>query len=64
MSPDSWQDEWLSKDSLPRLVKINIQSENGAVFPEMIIELKIEGLISNIKTSTDAMNFNNSKLDQ
>jgi len=53
MSPDSWQDEWLSKDSLPRLVKINIQSENKAVFPEMIIELKIDG-------KTTANNNNNS----
>ncbi|MFI3223467.1 MAG: prepilin-type N-terminal cleavage/methylation domain-containing protein [Methylococcaceae bacterium] len=64
ISPDSWQDEWLSKDSLPRLVKINIQSENGAVFPEMIIELKIDGkTTANNNNSPETENISNARSD-
>lgn len=36
-----WQDQWLDRDVLPRLVKINIELENGIFWPEMIIELKV-----------------------
>ncbi len=39
----SWQDEWLEKDTQPRLVKISIGTENGVFWPEMIIELKVAG---------------------
>jgi general secretion pathway protein J len=65
MSPDSWRDEWLSKDSLPRLVKINIQAENGAVFPEMIIELKIDSktTANNNNNSPETENNNNVRSD-
>jgi len=36
-----WQDEWVNKETLPQLVKINIQLENKIYWPEMIIELKV-----------------------
>ncbi len=36
-----WQEQWLDRDVLPRLVKINIELENGIFWPEMIIELKV-----------------------
>ena len=39
-----WQDQWLDRDVLPRLVKINIELENGIFWPEMIIELKVTGV--------------------
>ncbi len=39
----SWQDEWLEKNAQPRLVKVSIGTENGAFWPDMIIELKVAG---------------------
>lgn len=36
-----WQSEWLEKDSLPRLVKIEIERDNGFYWPEMVIALKV-----------------------
>ena len=42
-SVGGWQDEWLNKKVLPRLVKINISLENGIYWPEMIIDLKVTG---------------------
>ena len=44
----SWRDEWLAKDVLPRLVKINIKLENEIYWPEMIIELKVVGTANNM----------------
>jgi general secretion pathway protein J len=38
-----WQDEWLNKDVLPRLVKIQIEREDEVFWPDMIIELKVSG---------------------
>ena len=40
-SEDGWAEEWLDKQVLPRLVKINIKLENGIFWPEMIIDLKV-----------------------
>ncbi|GAB6140494.1 prepilin-type N-terminal cleavage/methylation domain-containing protein [Methylosoma difficile] len=37
----TWQDEWLDKVELPRLVKINITMANGDSWPDMIIAMKI-----------------------
>ena len=36
-----WFDEWMNKNTLPKLVKINIVLESGNYWPEMIIPLKI-----------------------
>jgi general secretion pathway protein J len=44
----SWRDEWLAKDILPRLVKINIKLDNEIYWPEMIIELKVVGTANNM----------------
>jgi general secretion pathway protein J len=46
-SGDIWQDEWLDKEVLPRLVKINIKLDNDIYWPEMIIDLKVTGAINN-----------------
>ena len=43
VNAESWRDEWLAKDTLPRLVKINIKLDNEIYWPEMIIELKVAG---------------------
>lgn len=43
MSSGSWHDEWLEKNTQPRLVKIIIQLNNGAFWPELVIPLKITG---------------------
>ena len=48
LSEGSWEEEWLDKEVLPRLVKINIELENGIFWPEMIIDLKITGTTNNI----------------
>ena len=56
-----WQDEWLGKNVLPRLVKINITLDNDIIYPEMIIELKLVGAIS---TATEPITINNPKTSQ
>ncbi|MDD1610718.1 MAG: prepilin-type cleavage/methylation domain-containing protein, partial [Methylococcaceae bacterium] len=43
MSSGSWHNEWLEKNTQPRLVKISIQLNNGAFWPELVIPLKITG---------------------
>lgn len=47
-----WQNEWLQKNIMPRLVKINIELENGIYWPEMMIDLKIIGLHTNSDLET------------
>ncbi len=63
MSEGVWNAEWLNKTVLPRLVKINIQLENGIYWPEMIIDLKVTGEASNgglgIDNTNNAGNFQN-----
>jgi len=41
VSEGVWAEEWLNKTTLPRLVKININLDNGIYWPEMIIDLKV-----------------------
>jgi general secretion pathway protein J len=36
-----WQNEWLDKQTQPKLVKIHIGLKNGMYWPDMIIELKV-----------------------
>ena len=57
VSEGSWEEEWLDKEVLPRLVKINIELENGIFWPEMIIDLKITGTTNN--TDLEINNPNN-----
>lgn len=45
---ETWQDQWLDREVLPRLLKINIELENGIFWPEMIIELKVTGVANDI----------------
>ena len=56
MSEGSWQEEWLDKEVLPRLVKINIKLENGIFWPEMIIDLKVTGATNNTDLEIDSTN--------
>jgi general secretion pathway protein J len=46
-SESRWQDEWLEKNTQPRLIKIRIKLENEIFWPEMIIELKVVSLYDN-----------------
>jgi len=46
-SGSQWQDQWLQRDQLPKLVKIKIDLENQVFWPAMTFELKMAG-------STDA----------
>jgi general secretion pathway protein J len=43
MSSGSWHNEWLEKNTQPRLVRITISLDNGSFWPEMLIPLKITG---------------------
>ncbi|MCX7097266.1 MAG: prepilin-type N-terminal cleavage/methylation domain-containing protein [Methylococcales bacterium] len=43
----TWEEEWLERENLPRLIKINIKLENGRFWPEMIVDLKITGMTDN-----------------
>lgn len=38
----AWQEDWLEQETLPRLVRIKIETEDGSYWPEMIIPLKAE----------------------
>ncbi|MFZ4504293.1 MAG: prepilin-type N-terminal cleavage/methylation domain-containing protein [Methylovulum sp.] len=38
-----WQDEWLGQETLPKLIKIELQRDDGVYWPPMIIALKIAG---------------------
>ena len=52
----SWQDEWLGKDTQPRLVKINISTTNDVSWTEMIVELKVTNAISSDELGIDTPN--------
>jgi general secretion pathway protein J len=43
----SWRDDWLEKETQPRLVKIKIERDDGSFWPEMLVDLKVVGLPSN-----------------
>jgi len=64
ISEASWQDEWLAKNSLPKLVKINISLDNDVIFPEMIIELKVVGQSDHINSANNPASLNNPKTIQ
>lgn len=38
----SWQEDWVEQETLPRLIKIKIETEDGSYWPEMMIALKAE----------------------
>jgi len=37
----SWQDEWLERQSLPKLVSIDIELSNGQSWPQIVVPLKV-----------------------
>lgn len=42
--PDGfWQDEWFNMETMPKLVKVKIELENGGFWPEMVFEIKTAG---------------------
>lgn len=38
-----WQNQWLQREQLPKLVKIDITLDNGAFWPAMIFDMKLAG---------------------
>lgn len=38
-----WQEEWLEKPNLPKLVSIDIELTNGEIWPQVVVALKIDG---------------------
>ncbi len=54
ISESVWTDEWLNKEALPRLVKINIKLDNGIYWPAMIIDLKVTGVTDNANLGTES----------
>lgn len=40
----SWQTTWLERDSLPQMVKIHIEREDGMYWPDMVVDMKLVGL--------------------
>lgn len=48
-----WQDDWLEKETSPRLVKIKIARDDGSFWPEMIVELKAVGLSTGLLTDEE-----------
>jgi general secretion pathway protein J len=47
VSEGAWADEWVNKEAMPKLVKINITLANGMFWPEMIFDLKVTGIPEN-----------------
>lgn len=46
--PDGlWQEDWLEKETQPRLVKIKIERDDDSYWPEMVVELKSRGATTN-----------------
>ena len=43
-----WQEEWLDRETLPRLVKIKIARDDGSFWPDMIVDFKVEPLEDNL----------------
>jgi general secretion pathway protein J len=56
VSEGAWTEEWMNKGVLPRLVKININLDNGVYWPEMIIDLKVTGATDNAGLGIDNTN--------
>lgn len=42
-----WQEDWLQKETQPRLVKIKIERDDDNFWPEMVVDLKSQGLSTN-----------------
>ncbi|MDP2901651.1 MAG: prepilin-type N-terminal cleavage/methylation domain-containing protein [Methylovulum sp.] len=50
-----WQNEWVERETLPRLVKINIGRDDGMYWPDMVVELKVANDTAGLATQdTDA----------
>ena len=41
-SDSSWQNNWLEKDSLPRLVSVDIELVDGELWPQLVVALKVD----------------------
>lgn len=52
-SEGGWTEEWLERENLPRLVKVNIKLDNGIFWPEMIIPIKITGITDDTYYETE-----------
>lgn len=60
-----WQEQWTEKEFQPRLVKVNIELENGIFWPEMIIDLKTTLSADSAGFATEAAITDNSNpIDQ
>ena len=59
VSESVWMEEWLGKSALPRLVKININLDNGIYWPEMIVDLKVTGTSTTDNAGLGAGNTGN-----
>lgn len=49
-----WQNEWLEREMLPQLIKINIELENEIFWPEMTVALKVTGTQAIDNSETEA----------
>lgn len=52
----AWVDEWIDKETLPKLVKINIALANDMFWPEMILDLKVTGTGENATPARNILN--------
>lgn len=44
----NWQDTWLDKSALPQLVKVKITLENETFWPDMTIEMRLNGVVPTV----------------
>ena len=43
----SWQDEWIERQILPKLVSIDIELSNGKIWPQIVVALKVNTVDAN-----------------
>ena len=41
-SDSSWQNDWTERESLPRLVSIDIEMVDGEIWPQLVVALKVD----------------------
>ena len=59
----NWQNDWLEKDYLPRLVSIDIELVNGEIWPQLVVALKVDKAFGETK-SDPSFGIMNGKLEK
>ncbi|MCK5828732.1 MAG: prepilin-type N-terminal cleavage/methylation domain-containing protein [Methylococcales bacterium] len=61
ISDAEWQEEWIEKSNLPKLVSIDIELTNGEIWPQVVVALKIDGINANNNGQDDLFGIENGR---